>query len=180
MSVTVTIREARPEDATGIARVHVDSWTSTYRGIVPDEVLDGLSYEAREDQRRKIFRSRIPGAFSLVAEDENGGIVGFADAGPERKGDPEYDSELYAIYLPAEAQGRGIGRSLFEEVVRRLRANRYRGMMLWVLAENPSRGFYARMGGQPVRRQTSTIGKELEEIGYGWSLKLSDQEGQED
>lgn len=176
----VTIREARPEDAAGIARVHVDSWKSTYRGIVPDEVLDNLSYEEREEQRRSIFGTRVPGAFSLVAEDVNGDIVGFADAGPARKGDPEYDSEIYAIYLPADVQGQGIGRRLFEEVVRRLRADGYRGMMLWVLADNPSRGFYERMGGRPVRRQTISIGKELAEIGYGWTVELSDQEGQED
>lgn len=178
--MTVTIRDARPDDAAGIARVHVDSWKSTYRGIVPDEVLDALSYEKREDQRRRIFQTRVPGAFTLVAEDERGTIVGFADAGPERKGDPEYRSELYAIYLPAAAQGRGIGRQLFDEVMRRLYADGYLGMMLWVLADNPSRGFYERMGGRPVRTQTITIGKELAEIGYGWTVELSVRKGQED
>src|SRR5918998_4172552 len=42
------VREARPADAAGIARVHVDTWRTTYRGIVPDDHLDALSYEARE------------------------------------------------------------------------------------------------------------------------------------
>jgi L-amino acid N-acyltransferase YncA len=178
--MTVTIRDARPEDAAAIARIHVDSWKSTYRGIVPDEVLDGLSYEEREDQRRRIFHTRVPGSFSLVAEDKDCSIIGFADAGPERKGDPDYRSELYAIYLPAEAQGKGIGRQLFQEVMRRLHADGYTSMMLWVLADNPSRGFYERMGGRAVRTQTITIGKELAEIGYGWNVELSVREGLED
>lgn len=37
----VIIRLARPGDENEIARVHVESWRSTYKGIVPDEVLAG-------------------------------------------------------------------------------------------------------------------------------------------
>jgi ribosomal protein S18 acetylase RimI-like enzyme len=77
-------------------------------------------------------------------------------------------------------QGRGIGRLLFEEVVRRLRAEGFDSMMLWVLAGNPARRFYERMGGKPVRTQTITIGRELTEIGYGWDVEWSVREGQED
>ena len=44
----VTVREAVPADARAIARVHVDSWRTTYRDIVPDSVLSQLSYEERE------------------------------------------------------------------------------------------------------------------------------------
>lgn len=38
----VIIRPARPGDENRIARVHVESWRSTYKGIVPDEVLAGF------------------------------------------------------------------------------------------------------------------------------------------
>jgi hypothetical protein len=37
MPEAVTIRRAVREDARAIARVHVDSWRTTYRGIVPEE-----------------------------------------------------------------------------------------------------------------------------------------------
>ncbi len=33
------IRWASAADATGVARVHVDTWEGTYRGLMPDEVL---------------------------------------------------------------------------------------------------------------------------------------------
>ena len=39
------IRPATLEDAPAIARVHVDTWRTTYAGIVPDEHLAKLSYE---------------------------------------------------------------------------------------------------------------------------------------
>ncbi|MDQ3983486.1 MAG: GNAT family N-acetyltransferase, partial [Actinomycetota bacterium] len=39
------VRDAAPEDAPGIARVHVASWNATYRGVIADEALDGLTEE---------------------------------------------------------------------------------------------------------------------------------------
>ena len=31
------IRQANIEDAQGIGKVHVDSWRTTYKGILPDD-----------------------------------------------------------------------------------------------------------------------------------------------
>src|SRR5205809_105170 len=42
-TMKATIRPARVEDAAGIAKVHIDSWRTTYKGMVPDEHLAGLS-----------------------------------------------------------------------------------------------------------------------------------------
>jgi hypothetical protein len=42
-------------------------------------------------------------------------------------------------------------------------------LLLWVLAENPARRFYERLGGQPVSTKTVTIGGvPLTEVAYGW------------
>lgn len=49
------IREAIVSDAKGIAKVHVDSWRTTYKGIIPDDFLNNLSYE----QRTKLWEENI-------------------------------------------------------------------------------------------------------------------------
>ena len=41
------IRTATADDASGMARVHVDTWRTAYRDILPASVLSALSYEAR-------------------------------------------------------------------------------------------------------------------------------------
>jgi hypothetical protein len=46
--MTIELREAVCADAAGIARVHVASWQTTYRGIVPDAYLDGLTPQNRQ------------------------------------------------------------------------------------------------------------------------------------
>jgi hypothetical protein len=44
----MNIRAAEPGDAAGIARVHVNSWRTTYPSILPAAVLASLSYQRRE------------------------------------------------------------------------------------------------------------------------------------
>jgi hypothetical protein len=37
------LRRARSHDALGIARVHVQSWQTAYRGVLPQDYLDRLT-----------------------------------------------------------------------------------------------------------------------------------------
>ncbi len=50
------ISEATQEDAAAIARVHVDSWRMSYRGIVPEGFLAGMSYEDVEGSWQEWLR----------------------------------------------------------------------------------------------------------------------------
>lgn len=43
---TAMVRSARVEDAGAIARVNVDTWRTTYPGIVPQDYLDALDPDA--------------------------------------------------------------------------------------------------------------------------------------
>ena len=168
--VSIQIRAAMPEDAASIARVHIDSWRSTYAGIVPAEYLAGLSYRNRESHWRDLLTIDRPGTSYFVADAGGGYIVGFANAGPEREGDRTYRGELYAIYILEEYQRLGLGRRLFSSVTRRLLADRFNSMLLWVLEDNrPAVRFYESLGGERVGRKTVIIGgADLVEVSYGW------------
>lgn len=162
------IREAQIGDAPAIARVHVDSWRSTYSGIVPADYLAQLSYSQREQYWRRWISAGHKKQFLYVAQDE-GNTVGFALGGPERSGDSIYDGELYIIYVLEAHQRQGIGRLLVSHVARRLLQEGMESMLVWVLADNPFRRFYERLGGQPVAEQSVSIGRaELKEVAYGW------------
>lgn len=167
------IREAKPSDALGIARVRVDSWRTTYRGIIAQEYLDALSYKAKEEQWAGILTdAESEGTegkrFTLVAEEENK-VIGFASGGEERSGDQVYRGELYAIYLLREWQRKGIGRLLFEKSVQILIRDGFDSILVWVLSKNPSRSFYESLGGALVRTRPITIGGTVfEEAAYGW------------
>jgi len=163
------IREASPTDAAAIARVHVDSWRTTYAGIVPADYLANLSYARREQFWCGVFSTPPLSGCVYVAAQDTGEIVGFASGGPERSGDTVYRGELYAIYLLATYQRQGLGRRLTTAVVQRLLQCGLSSMLVWVLAANPGRAFYATLGGQQVDEKTTTIGATpLLEVAYGW------------
>ena len=44
------IREPTKSDARDLAEVHVRSWQAAYKGQLPDEILDNLSVDQREQQ----------------------------------------------------------------------------------------------------------------------------------
>jgi GNAT superfamily N-acetyltransferase len=156
-------------DAAAIAHVHVESWRTTYKGIVPDDFLASLSYAQREQMWHQVFIDPSTLSFVYVAEDTRGQVVGFVSGGPDGRGDPVYTGELYAIYLLASYQGQGLGRQLVCALVSRLRQEGMTALLLWVLAENPSRTFYERLGGRPVDEKTVNIGGvPLIEVAYGW------------
>lgn len=163
------VRPACMSDAPGIARVHVDTWRTTYRGVVPDEYLDGRSYEKSEASVRKRFSD--PGSwYQFVAETVPGDVVGFAACGPEREGVSGYAGELYAIYVLQDYQGQDAGRMLVRAVAGYLKERGMDSMLVWVFADNhSSRRFYERLGGMQLGTQTLEIaGKTLEEVSYGW------------
>ena len=161
------IRRALPSDAPGIARVDVESWRSTYVGLVPDDILSSYDYSERERARRSLLadESRV----TYVAEHKTDGIVGFLSGGPARMDDMPFAGELYAIYLLEQYQRQGIGRRLVRELCAWLLSQSLTSMYTWVLEENPSRHFYESLGGIEFRRQTMALaGHEVAEVAYGW------------
>lgn len=160
------VRKAFPTDAAAIARVHVDSWRTTYKGILPDSYLDALSYSDREDLWKRNMNSQQV----YLAETGAGEIVGFSVGGKERSGKyPNYDGELYAIYLLKEYQGRGAGRKLMEAVVTNLKALGCNSMVVLVLEDNPAVDFYQGMGGKKIDSiDLQMAGTRLIESVYGW------------
>ena len=152
--------------------MHHSSWETTYRGLFPDELLDDSDMDVRAANRERMIREFPSDRFYLVAESD-GEIVGFCTGGPAR--DAAEDAEVYAIYLLKQHQGRGIGRELLRESVRRFVERGMRNMLIWVLRENAGgRAFYERLGGRADREKQDSVGApgrlrhEITEVGYVW------------
>jgi GNAT superfamily N-acetyltransferase len=164
------VRAAVIHDARAIAEVHVESWKSTYRGIFPEALLKGLSVEKRESfWRDSLAAPEPPSPATLVGCDACGNVVAFVSGGKERTGQLGCDGEIYAIYLRQEAQRKGLGASLVRQFVHELDARGFGSMAVWVLALNPSRKFYERLGGTVIaQQQIEQGGQPFVEVAYGW------------
>lgn len=153
------------EDAGSIARVQVDTWKTTYRGIVPDNYLAGLSAEERMPRWREHLSSA---GHNLVAEC-SGEVVGFISGGTIRDPLDGYDAELHAIYLLLKFQRSGIGTSLLLELARRLDQSGLKSMAVWLFEANPAARFYEKSGAVRIGAKEREIGGErLPLVAYGW------------
>lgn len=166
----MVIREAQTEDARAMGIVHVDTWRTTYPGIVADSYLNSLSHEASAAKWHHRLTNPELGRFYFVAEEDDGRIVGIVEGGlNEDQEFPTYEGQVYTLYILRGCQGRGIGRMLMQAAARRFRDCGIEDMMVWVLTVNPSRGFYERMGGRFLGVNMLNVhGQELEESAYGW------------
>lgn len=170
-----TIREARVEDARAIAALHVAAWLATYRGLMPDPLLDGLSVDERAQARAEALARPARGVLTWVLE--AGDLLGFAITGPTRDLDldPTDVGEVRAIYLAPDQVGRGLGRTLMAHALDELRARGFDEATLWALEGNArAERFYARAGFTPGARKVEQVaGFDLPHVRWRRSLDRS-------
>jgi GNAT superfamily N-acetyltransferase len=142
---TIELRDATIHDAEGIADMHVKTWQDAYRGVVPDDHLDGLDVVDRAKRWREGI-SAPEGPIRVAEVDDR--IVGWACYGTTRDSDADdrTTGELYGIYVRSECWGSGVGPALMDEALAWL-AERYAVATLWTLEANArARAFYERTG----------------------------------
>lgn len=134
------MRWAVPDDATGIAEVHVASWREAYRGILPDHYLSGLDRYTRA----RWWRHFISDGAQVHVVEADGVIAGFCSAGVS---DDDGWGEVFAIYVHPARWGKGHGSELLDGAEEKLSGDGHARALLWVLEANTrGRGFYERQG----------------------------------
>ena len=141
MTDAVTVRPARAQDAAEIAAVIVQSWRETYRGIVPDRMLDDPGFlEDRErfwtaaltDERYRFNR--------IAVAERDGRLIGVGMSGPVDEAD--WALHLYVLYVLATDHGTGTGLALLDAVVEPRES-----VAVWVADPNPrAQAFYRKHG----------------------------------
>ncbi|MBK6812569.1 MAG: GNAT family N-acetyltransferase [Sandaracinaceae bacterium] len=138
------IRSAEPTDAHAIALVQVAGWHASYRGLMPDAVLDAFTVPVR-DAKVAAEPRRGDRGLRITVLVRDGRVIAFASSGPSRE-EPGV-GELWALYVAPDAWGTGAGRALLDDALQHLATSGYETAILRVLAGN-ARGvrFYERAG----------------------------------
>jgi GNAT superfamily N-acetyltransferase len=175
--VAAVVRPAEPEDALGIARVHVAGWQAGYAGLLPQGYLDGLSVEGRAQRWAGIISEPGPLALATLVADRDGDVAGFVTVGRSRDdGAGAWVGELWAIYVDPGHWGTGVGHALHERAIQALRAAHLTTATLWVLHGNDrAAGFYRRHG-WVADGATKTDGRDdvrLDEVRYRLRMQPS-------
>ena len=110
----VKIRKGQISDSKEIAKVNVDCWRTTYKGIILNDILKSHNYEKCEKGWINYFKSRNDKSIMFVAVNNKNEIVGFCTGGQNREANlsENFDGELVAIYIEQKYQNIGIGKKI--------------------------------------------------------------------
>jgi len=149
----VRIRPMQDADVEAVVANHMEGWRVGYRGIIADEVLDGLEARSWITRYRDDLARRTAGEWlwqTLIAVDELDVPQGHVTFGPWREQpegvDPQI-GEILSIYVHPSRYGQGFGAALMSAALAELPQREVR---LWVLEGNArARRFYEKAGLRP-------------------------------
>jgi GNAT superfamily N-acetyltransferase len=128
------IREARPDEAATLAAIQRDASLAALAHIFPPELY---AYPL-DDVARRWQDSLTDEEITVLVAEEDGSVTGVAGCRSEW---------LDGLYVLPQWWSRGVGRSLHDEVLERLRGAACERCHLWVLEHNDrARTFYERLG----------------------------------
>ena len=138
----VVVRAPQLADVPAMARVLVQSWRETYRGLVAVAVLvDAEFVPARERYWTAALTDPQYAQNRAAVAEQNGELVGVAMTGTLLDPGP-WDRQLYVLYVLEQAHGSGAGSALLDAVL-----DRAESAVLWVADPNPrAQAFYRRNG----------------------------------
>lgn len=99
MELEIQVRPAAKQDAPAMARVHVESWRETYRGLMSDAVLDDPNFVAN---REKFWTAALTdpryAANQVAIAERDSVLIGIAMAGPALEPAVDWSAQLYLLY----------------------------------------------------------------------------------
>ncbi|MDF9279278.1 GNAT family N-acetyltransferase [Arthrobacter sp. EH-1B-1] len=142
MKAPFDVRTAEPVDVPSMAKVHVDTWRETYRGLMSDAVLDD---PALLSWREKFWTAALTdpnynrNVAAIASYEDN--MIGIAMSGPSLD-EANGPQQLYLLYAYAEFHGSGVGQALLNAVI-----DPTAPATLWVADPNPrAQAFYRKNG----------------------------------
>ncbi|MCI2238346.1 GNAT family N-acetyltransferase [Paenibacillus sp. TRM 82003] len=167
------VRPATLDDAGDLARIHVDTWRTTYTGLIPQVVLAAMTLDRAVERWQAVLPLHTP-HHCLLAEDPAGDATGFVRCGPSRDEEASGTTgEIQALYVQSTSWSTGTGRALLKAAEKELLADGFTEATSWVLAGNDrARRFYQRCGWRTDggTKQEQREGVALDEVRYRHTL----------
>ena len=147
------LHPATPQHAPHIAALHARSWQENYTDAMSATYLQQKAPAERLAVWTERFAHPAPGMRVLLAEDDNGQLIGFSCFFLDHH--PEDGTLLDNLHVRADRQGTGLGKHLMQATARlTLAEGQNDKLYLWVLDSNTrARNVYERLGGRLGRSE---------------------------
>lgn len=127
----MNIQKAKSIDIPQIARIHIDSWRKTYKGVMSESFLQSFNQKKTEKYWFDILKNK---SYELLIFKKSNQVTGFMLL---NFGQPESNSiELESLYVCPKHQEIGVGSSLIKKVINKLKSRDFGQLYTWVLEDN--------------------------------------------
>lgn len=148
----IEVRLASPEDFWQIRDLAVLIFPATYENIVP---ADGIAYMMNLFYTTEALRSQYDSGQIFLIIYFEGNPAGYASYSKLKT---RGDFKLNKIYLDNRLHGKGLGRFLLFDVIRRVKSEGGKSIQLNVNRHNKAVGFYRSMGFTILKEELLDIG----------------------
>lgn len=152
--MSLEFKTATLADIDSIIALQEQIWEPTYRAILDQAQINYMFqaiYSAEALKEQMTVEKQV---FILAFSDQ--ALTGFASYSKNEADEQRF--KLHKIYVLPTEQGKGTGRFLLQEVIRRCLAEGGNRLYLNVNRYNKARQFYERLGFQVVREEDIPIG----------------------
>ena len=156
--MNLIIRQGNKDDIPAIAQLLIKTWSESYRGFLPHAFLDHLDLARQIKRHQSYFKKGIS---YLVAENNEGELLGFASYGESRFEQIDSELELYTLYVEPTFHGKGIGKQLLEAIIHTTQKE-YHYLDVSVFARNPYLKFYMKHGFEKIGEEEVDFGEFVE------------------
>lgn len=137
-----------------IREIAEKTWWPTYTPILTSEQIEYMLATLYSEEELRGHIEKKTQVF-IMLEDENG-MQGFASFGRRKEENAVF--KLHKIYVLPTNQGKGYGKTLIEEVKKRIMCEGGNTLDLNVNRFNPARSFYEKLGFRILREEDIPIG----------------------
>ena len=146
------IEKPKKDDSQEIAKLVIDSWKTTYKGLIDDNYLNNLNIENVKNR----WEEEIEKNSNVLIYRENGEILGVIKYG---KAELEKENgEIYVLYVKPEEKRKGIGTKLVNTAKQELLKSNYKNIIVWCLDGNLiGENFYLKSGGKKQEKRVYNV-----------------------
>lgn len=147
-----SVRLALPNEAKAIAEVQVAAWRHSFRGLLPNELLDQLEPDHFVEQWQQSLLSPGEARNRVLVALAGRHLVGLAALTPsdDPDADPGKDALVAEFCIHPDATRLGHGSRLLHAIVDTVRADRFTRVTYWVNAQDDAtRAFFTEAGWAP-------------------------------
>ena len=145
INMNIVIRKAKPEEAERIIDIGIEVWNTTYKDLIPQNIIDKL--QSKDEERIERNKVNIKERQNTFVAEVDGKIVGYNSFGKTRDENFGNAGEIYAGYILDDYQGLGLGRKMAIECMKEMLSQGYTTLVTKCLVGNPSNEFHKSLGG---------------------------------